>query len=147
MNKREKAESLFKEGYNCAQSVILTFSDELSLDEETLAKLASSFGAGMGRLREVCGAVSSMFMIEGLLNGYTSANDDLAKTEHYKCIQDLAEAFKEKNDTIICRELLGLEEGPSNYVPSKRTENYYAERPCMKFVGDAAEIIEKMILK
>ncbi len=147
MNKREKAESLFKEGYNCAQSVILAFSDELPLDEDTLAKLASSFGAGMGRLREVCGAVSSIFMIEGLLNGYISPNDDKAKAEHYRHIQELAEAFKEKNQTIICRELLGLKDGPSDYIPCKRTENYYAERPCTKFVGDAAEIIEKMILK
>ena len=136
----------FLNGCNCAQSVLCAFSDVTGLDEKTSMKLASSFGGGMGRLREVCGAVTSMFMISGLLNGYDYAGDDIGKTRQYQLVQDLAEKFKEQHGTIICRELLGLD-GAENPVPSKRTPEYYAGRPCEAFVRTAAEIIEKELLK
>ena len=105
----KKAGELFREGYNCAQSVFCAFADDLGLDFETALKLSSSFGGGMGRLREVCGAVSAMFMIAGLKYGYTTPNNDNIKAEHYTRIQKLAEEFKKRNKTIICRELLGLD--------------------------------------
>lgn len=136
----QKAQNLFKEGYNCSQSVFCVFSKELGLDFDTSLKLASSFGGGMGRMREVCGAVSAMFMIAGLKYGYTEPNNDVIKAEHYKRIQKLAKKFKEKHNTIICRELLG-EDADDNPVPSARTPEYYASRPCQKLIGDAAEII------
>lgn len=105
MNKYStEAAKLFKEGYNCAQSTFCAFSDELGIDKAIALKLTSSFGGGMGRLREVCGAVSAMFMIAGLLKGYTCPQDDDAKTQHYKLIQNLAEEFKKLHKTIICRE-------------------------------------------
>ena len=91
MDKKEKAVSLFKSGYGCAQAVLLAFADELNIDENTAAKLASSFGGGMGRLREVCGAVSAMFMIAGLKYGPTDPKDHSAKTAHYALVQQLAE--------------------------------------------------------
>ena len=142
----EKAVNNFKSGYNCAQSVFLAFAEEFGLDKETALKLSSSFGGGMGRLREVCGAVSSMFAIAGLKYGYTSPNDDEAKAKHYELIQSLAEKFKSKYGTIICRELLELPEGSDSPIPSKRTEEYYQTRPCEAFVCFAAEIIENDIL-
>ena len=143
----EKAAENFRKGYNCAQSVFITYAEEFGIDKETALKLSSSFGGGMGRLREVCGAVSSMFAIAGLKEGYISPNDDDAKAKHYELIQNLAHKFKEKYGTIICRELLELPEGADSPVPSKRTEQYYQDRPCEAFVRLAAEIIELEILK
>ena len=106
----QKARELFTSGYNCAQSTFCAFADDLGLDFETALKLSSSFGGGMGRLREVCGAVSAMFMIAGLKHGYTTNNDDLIKEKHYQLIQNLAQKFKEKNKNksnvhrrVICR--------------------------------------------
>ena len=145
MNKySEKAGKYFKEGYNCAQSVFCTFAEELGIDFDTALKISSSFGGGMGRMREVCGAVSAMFMIAGLKYGYTEPNNKEIKTEHYKRIQELANLFKEKHGTIICRELLGPL-ADDNYVPSDRTEEYYATRPCEQIIADAAEIISKYV--
>ena len=143
----EKAANNFKTGYNCAQSVFLAFAEDFGLDKETALKLSSSFGGGMGRLREVCGAVSSMFAIAGLKKGYTSPNNDEAKAKHYELIQSLADDFKSKFNTIICRELLELSEGKDSPIPSKRTEEYYQTRPCEAFVRYAAEIIEQRLLK
>lgn len=143
----EKAINNFKSGYNCAQSVFLAFAEDFGFDKETALKLSSSFGGGMGRLREVCGAVSSMFAIAGLKYGYTSTNNDEAKAKHYELIQALAEKFKSKYGTIICRELLELPEGADSPIPSKRTEEYYQTRPCEAFVRYASELIEKEILK
>lgn len=135
----EKAKKLFKEGYNCAQSVFCTFSEDFGIDTETALKLSSSFGGGMGRMREVCGAVSAMFMLAGLKYGYTEPDNKEVKAEHYKRIQELAGKFKEKHGTIICRELLGVD-ADDNPIPSDRTPEYYASRPCEKFIEDAAAI-------
>lgn len=141
----KKAGELFREGYNCAQSVFCAFADDLGLDFETALKLSSSFGGGMGRLREVCGAVSAMFMIAGLKYGYTTPNNDNIKAEHYTRIQKLAEEFKKRNKTIICRELLGLDIQQDSPIPSKRTEQYYKVRPCEELVKEAAYIISNHI--
>lgn len=138
----EKARNFFKEGYNCAQSVFCVFADELGMDFDTALKLSSSFGGGMGRMREVCGAVSAMFIIAGLKYGYTSPSDIDAKAEHYKRIQELAKQFKKKHRTIICRELLGIN-ADNSPIPSKRTEEYYDTRPCEQLIADAAEIISE----
>lgn len=142
----EKACKNFKDGYNCAQSVLLAFSDIVGMDKETSLKLSSSFGGGMGRLREVCGAVSSMFMVAGILKGYTTPNNDEIKGAHYALIQELAKEFESKCGSIICRDLLGLPEGADSPVPSKRTEQYYKERPCENCIKIASEIIESKLL-
>lgn len=144
---REKATDLFKQGYNCSQSIFAAFIDETGMDLETALKISSSFGGGMGRLREVCGAVTGMFMVAGIKNGYTDPNDKTAKSEHYKSIQILASKFNEKNGSIICRELLGLDTETDSFLPEDRTEEYYKKRPCALLVGDAAEIIEEFIIK
>jgi C_GCAxxG_C_C family probable redox protein len=106
MKEREElAVNYFKLGYNCCQSVVLAYKDILNMDENTLLKLSSSFGGGMGRLREVCGAVSGMFIVAGLLYGYTDITDKNKKTEHYSLIQYLASEFEKKNGSIVCRKL------------------------------------------
>ena len=136
----------FLTGYNCAQSVFLTFADRYNINPETALKLSSSFGGGMGRLREVCGAVSAMFMIAGLEKGYIAPADMEAKTQHYKLIQELANEFKSEFDTIICRELLGLPPGADEPEPSERTEEYYHSRPCEKFIRYGGKIIQTKLL-
>lgn len=142
----KEAVNNFRKGYNCAQSVLLTFANKVGLSNEDALKLASSFGGGMGRLREVCGAVSALFMIAGILKGYTEPNNDIIKANHYKLIQDLAAEFKSKHGTIICRELLGLEEDEFSPIPSARTKEYYKERPCEEFIKCAAEIVKEKLL-
>lgn len=148
MNQYSKtATSYFRQGYNCSQSVFLTFAPILGIDQDTAARLASSFGGGMGRLREVCGAVSAMFLIAGLYNGYTSPTDYEGKTLHYKRIQELANEFKALHHSIICRELLKLPSGADSPVPEKRDVSYYQSRPCEKFIGDAAYLISEYIAR
>ena len=142
----EKACEYFKQGYNCAQSTLLAFAERTNLSEDFALKLASSFGGGMGRLREVCGAVSAMFMVAGILKGYTSCDNDEKKAAHYSLIQELAEEFKTQTGSYICRDILGLEEGSDSPIPAKRTEEYYATRPCEAFVRYACEIIEELII-
>lgn len=141
----EKACNLFAEGRNCAQAVFAAFCDVTGMDEETALRLSSSFGGGMGRMREVCGACSAMFMIAGILYGYSSCGDDKEKSEHYKRIQTLAAEFKAKHGTIICRELLKNLTVDSSPIPTPRTEQYYKVRPCIRFVNSAAEILDKYI--
>lgn len=142
----ESAEELFKEGYNCAQAVFCAHCEKYGLDFETGAKISSPFGGGMGRMREVCGAVSGMFMLLGLKEGYTSPTDNEAKKELYSKVQLLAAEFKEEFGSIICKELLGLEpKCPCNDPePTKRDEKFYQKRPCVENVKFASELFEKM---
>lgn len=141
----QKAMALFKEGYNCSQAVFLAFADKYDMDANTAAKLSSSFGGGLGRMREVCGCVSGMAMVAGMLYGYASPTDHEAKTAHYKCIQELAHKFSEINGSIICKDLLGLTNNNITHVPEKRTDEYYKKRPCGELVGIAAAILEEYI--
>ena len=141
-NKSEKAKELFKSGYNCSQAVLGVFCEELGLDFDTAMKIASSFGGGMGRMREVCGTVSSMFMAAGLAYAASSASAT-EKGIHYKRIQELAKRFKDMNGSIICRELLQGIESSTSPTPGERTEAYYKKRPCVDLVGDAVEIFEQ----
>lgn len=144
----ETAGKLFTSGYNCSQAVLLTFAEELGLPFDMAARLSSSFGGGMGRMREVCGAVSGMFMAAGLLCGYDDPKAQTEKTEHYKRIQELAARFKEHTGSIICRELLGLDiKGADSHVPEKRTEEYYKKRPCKEMVEIAARITAEYFLE
>lgn len=141
----QTAREYFKQGYNCAQSVFLTYAHKYGFDNDTALKLSSSFGGGMGRMREVCGAVSAMFMVAGLEKGYTENNNDEIKAKHYTRIQALANEFKKKHGTIICRELLGVD-ADDNPIPSKRTEKYYQERPCEEFIADTCKILDEHIM-
>ncbi len=140
-----KAMELFKQGYNCAQAVFLAFEDRYEIDRKTALMLSSSFGGGMGRLREVCGAVSGMFMVAGVMYGYTETEDHESKSRHYERIQELAREYELINGSIVCRELLGLNVKKDKPVPEKRTDEYYKKRPCVELVGVAASIMEKYI--
>ena len=140
----ERAKALFLEGYNCAQAVVGAFSEEFSMDFATLMKTVSSFGGGMGRLREVCGAVSGMFFVAGALYGYDDPKAKEEKTEHYRLIQALAEKFREKNGSIICRELLDEGGKSITHIPEERTKAYYQKRPCQELVADAVLVLEEV---
>lgn len=145
--KGNQARVLFEKGYNCAQSVAGAFAEEAGLPLETVLRLSSPFGGGIGRTRGTCGAVSGMMIILGLLEGYSSPIDDLAKKELYIKAQELISQFKEQNGSVVCRELLGLEEDGSDPTPEKRTPQYYARRPCAELVECAAVLLEKRIIR
>lgn len=142
--KSEKAKELFKQGYNCSQAVLGVFCEELGLDFNTAMKIACSFGGGMGRMREVCGTVSGMFMAAGLAFSSTEATG-ANKANQYKIVQELAQRFRDKNGSIICRELLEGVENSTSPIPSERTEGYYKKRPCIELVGDSVEIFEEYL--
>lgn len=145
MNRKEKAMKLFEEGYNCAQAVFLAFEDLHGMDRKAAAALSSSFGGGMARLREVCGSVSGMAMVAGVLYGYDDPKASAEKADHYARIQQLAGEFEEANGSIVCRELLGLSVKKQEPTPEPRTKEYYQKRPCKELIGMAAEIMEKYI--
>lgn len=147
MTRREAAMANFLKGYNCSQSIIMAFEDMLPVDKDMLSKMASSFGGGMGRLREVCGSVSGMFMVAGLLYGYAGPETGQIKADHYERIQELAHRFEEKHGSIVCREMLGLSVRHDVPVPEARTNEYYKKRPCPEIIGDAAEILEQYIIE
>ena len=139
-----KAAELFLSGSNCAQAVVVAFCDVTGLTPEFSAKMASSFGGGMGRLREVCGAVSGMLMVAGLLYGYEDpGEDDVNKKAHYQLVQELAGKFREQAGSIVCREI--LKNPPSDPNPTPRTEEFYKKRPCARMVILAAEILDEYI--
>ena len=137
------AAELFLKGYNCSQSVMVAFCDVTGLEEDFAARMASSFGGGMGRMREVCGAVSGMLMVAGLLYGYETPGDDVSKKAHYTLVQELSAQFRQEVGSIVCREI--LKNPPSDPTPSPRTEEYYRKRPCARMVHLAASILDRYI--
>lgn len=141
----KRALELFQEGYNCSQSVFGAFAEDLGIDFATAMKLSSSFGGGMGRMREVCGAVTGMFMVAGLKYGYDMHGEYGEKSLHAQLIQLLAKQFKETNKSIICKDLLALSEGSDNVASEKKTTKYSEMRPCSEFVGHAAELLEELM--
>lgn len=134
---------LFLQGYNCAQAVTVAFSDVTGLSPAFSAQMASSFGGGMGRMREVCGAVSGMLMVAGLLYGYDRPGDDSIKKEHYALVQELAGQFRQEVGSIVCREI--LKNPPSDPNPTPRTAEFYKVRPCARMVLLACQILDRYI--
>lgn len=140
---RELAAQMFLDGYNCSQSILVAFRDVTGLDADFSARLSSSFGGGMGRMREVCGAVSGMLMVAGLLYGYETPGDDVSKKAHYQLVQYLAGQFREQAGSIVCREI--LKNPPSDPNPTPRTAEFYRKRPCTRMVMIAAQILDEYI--
>lgn len=150
-SRKEKAMSYFKRGYNCAQAVVLAHLDLLGVEKEQALKMCQSFGGGMGRLRQVCGTVSGMFLVAGALTGSSDPDDKESKKNNYAAVQELARRFEERNGSIVCATLLGLDrkEGTdtvgeayqSGSIPEPRTKAYYKKRPCLELVGDACDIL------
>lgn len=146
MSKGDIAKQNFMNGYNCSQAVLLAFCEDFGLEKETALKISEPFGGGMGRMREVCGTVTGMFMVLGLAMGNSDAKDGSTKKNIYKSVQELAEKFKQDNGSIICRELLGLQKAnKESYVPSERTTEYYKKRPCPELCKYAADILEEYL--
>ena len=143
MNHAEKARDLFLSGCSCSQAVFAAFADDFGFDQDTALCLASSFGGGMGGMRETCGAVSGMLMVAGLKWGYSEVGDLNIKTAHYARVRQLVEGFKAEHGTIVCRELLGALGGLKK-DPSARTQEYYKVRPCVMFVETAARLLCEM---
>ncbi len=143
--KADEAKQRFLAGHNCAQAVFLSFSRDLGLDDSTALKISAGFGGGMGRLREVCGAVSAMFMVLGMKYASLDPTDRTAKAQLYARVQELARRFKEENGSIICRELLSLPPGPQDPTPQERTPQYYRLRPCPDKVASAARILAQYL--
>ena len=141
----EKARELFLGGYNCSQAVFMAYCDVFDIEAEFAAKISAPFGGGMGRLREVCGAVSGMFFIAGQIEPAADVTDKSAKTRNYSLVQELAEHFRKDHGSIICRELLGLERDKDDPKPSDRTQEYYKKRPCVEYVAAAARIVGERI--
>ena len=146
MSKGDIAKQNFLNGYNCSQAVLLAFCEDFGLEKETALKISEPFGGGMGRMTEVCGTVTGMFMVLGLAMGNSDAKDGSTKKNVYKSVQELAEKFKQDNGSIICRELLGLQKAnKESYVPSERTTEYYKKRPCPELCKYAADILEEYL--
>lgn len=140
----EKAAALFAEGYNCSQSVFMAYADLIGMDDSTAKQVSLGLGGGMGRMREVCGAVSGMVLLTGFVSGMENGADAEGKKNNYQLVQNLMKRFEQENGSYICKQLLGLEEkdGP---VPERRTEGYYKKRPCKDLVCDAARILEEVV--
>ena len=147
MSRADLAKTNFLKGYNCAQAVVCAFIDLTNVSETDALRASSSFGGGMGRMREVCGAVSGMFMVAGLVF-YDGENPSTQQnSEQYAIVQELARRFKEKNRTIICRELLEGVKVDSTPNAEARTESYYKKRPCADLCYDAAQILEQFLIE
>ncbi len=145
MNHGELAKKNFEKGCNCAQAVFLAFSDLTGMDEATAMKVSASFGGGMGKLREVCGAVSGMFMAAGMIYADDHIPTQEAKAAHYAKIRALAARFKEENGSYLCRELLEGVPVSKEAAPEERTEQYYKKRPCGELCRIAAELLDELI--
>ena len=143
-SRSEIAVEYFNEGYNCAQAVFAAFADKYGIDKNTALRISASFGGGIGRMRETCGAASGMFLVVGLETGAVEGSDQDGKAANYAKVQELAERFKARTGSLICRELLGLDEAAKaaeTHVPEARTPAYYQKRPCAELVRIAAEIL------
>ena len=136
MNRIEKAEALFKSGCNCSQAVFAAFADDLGLDEELAKRVACGLGGGVGRMREVCGAVSAAAMVLGMRHGPD-------KAAAYAVIQDFCAKFKAETGSIVCRELLDGTGATTGGAPDARTETYYRKRPCVELVKLAVSLLEQ----
>lgn len=137
----EKAVSLFKEGYNCSQAVVAAYADLYGFTREQALKISASFGGGIGRMRKTCGAACGLFILAGLETGCTIGKDREGKEANYKLVQKLADEFTQRNGSITCAELLGLDKSaPTPTTPEARTNEYYKKRPCVKMVEEAARI-------
>ncbi len=136
-----KARELFLQGYNCSQAVFCAYADLYGMPEELALRVSASFGGGIGRMRETCGAACGMFMLAGMEVGQTAPGDDAAKQQNYRLVQELAEKFKEVNGHLLCRELLQLRKDVKIIAaPDARTAEYYKQRPCLRMVESAARI-------
>lgn len=136
----QRAKELFHQGFNCSQAVFAACADIYGIDEPMALRLAASFGGGIGRMRQTCGAACGMFLLAGLENGSAIPGDAEGKKNNYTYVQHLANKFKDENGSLICAELLGIAPRPQEPTPEARTEAYYKKRPCAEMVASAVKI-------
>jgi C_GCAxxG_C_C family probable redox protein len=142
--KSSRACSVFNGGFNCAQAVLTTFSPAFDLSERDALRLACAFGAGMGRMGKVCGAVTGAFMTVGLASCETKKSNEKRKTEAYRLVREFTDRFCARHGSIDCRELLGLDLGtPEGTAEAQRTGVFDAK--CTLFVEDAVTILEDLL--
>ena len=134
MTKEEKAEALFLSGLNCAQSVFCAFAEEFGMDLETAKKVSCGLGGGVGRLREVCGAVTGATLVLGMRHGPD-------KDAVYPKVQEFCAKFKEECGSIVCRELLAGTGATTGGKADARTSEYYRKRPCVELVKLAVSLL------
>ena len=147
MERQQIAYECFKEGYNCCQAVVMAFADDLPIEKDLLLKITSAFGGGFARTRNLCGAVAGIGMVLGLLkDNLGNVADD--KMDIYQRVRSLTDKFEEDNGSILCGELLkNIKHITKDYVPSERTAEYYAVRPCVKFILDATKLTEDYLME
>jgi len=142
MNQFNDAKSAFDNGYNCAQSVLTPFASQMNIDVETVLKLSSGFGAGMGRLQKTCGAITGAYMVIGLKYGKQESDESKEKVNNL--IQEFTRKFRQEHKFTNCRELLNCdlktEEGQLYFE-----QHNLQERVCSKCVGNAVSILEDLI--
>ena len=139
-NRVERAKALFRQGFNCSQAVCAACADLYGMDEQIALRVSASFGGGIGRMRQTCGAACGMFVLAGLENGSATPGNAEGKKQNYMLVQDLAAKFKAQNGSLICAELLGIAPKPQEPVPAERTAEYYQKRPCVEMVASAVRI-------
>ncbi|MBO5703986.1 MAG: C_GCAxxG_C_C family protein [Bacteroidaceae bacterium] len=142
----QRAVELFKSGYNCSQAVVAAYADLYGFTEEQAFRMAASFGGGIGRMRQTCGAACGLFLLAGLETGAVDGADQAGKSRNYEVVQALAEQFRQENGSIICADLLGLnKQAPTPHEPEARTPEYYKKRPCAMMVESAARLFAQFL--
>lgn len=143
-DKVEKAVGCFQEGFNCSQAILSTYGGEQGLERETALRAAAALGGGMGGLGEVCGAVSGAMLVIGLKHGYTMPRDRETKEKTYALVRDFAGRFRQRNGSLLCRDLLGCDLTTAEGMAMARQKRLFIER-CPGFVREAAEILEDVL--
>ncbi len=146
MTKGQQAEELFFNGQNCCQSVLCSFTQEVGITDELAAKLASGFGGGVGRLRQMCGAVSGMVMVLSAVKGHSHPAKKEERTNTYELVRSAIKQFEDSAGSINCAELLNIQaslQQPESAAPSDRTDEYYKKRPCAHLCHLAASITQQ----
>jgi C_GCAxxG_C_C family probable redox protein len=146
VKKVDRAASVMKEGFNCAQSVFSTCASGLGLDEAKAAKIASVFGGGMARTGGTCGAVTGAFMALGLKYGSSRPQDREIKEKGYEIAREFVRRFAERNGSIVCRDLLGCDIGTHEGHERAKQQGLF-DTLCVKLVKDSVEILEEMLSK
>jgi len=144
MSNVDNVVSCFKEGFNCAQALISTYGPQLGLSEDAARKISAPFGAGMGCMAEVCGAVTGAFMVIGLKAGNTEASDKNKKRETTGLVKEFCQQFRSRNESVICRDLLDCDISTPEGMKVAQKEKLFTSK-CPKFVRDAAEIVEEIL--
>ena len=144
MSDIEKAVSCFNEGFMCSQAVLSAYARQFSMDRETALKVSAAFGGGMGRMGEICGAVTGAFMVIGLKYGRTAIQDKKSYEKTNRLVREFVGKFKSINGSVVCRELLDCDlstpDGLKNFADKKLRDTI-----CSKLVRGAAEIVAQLL--